>query len=449
MNRKVALAPLIIVLAMIMFAPLIKAAPPISIAPGIPVPADIPNITIPHDSPGQVLASSSFGDISYTIDSSINVPVVTCTLNLPRAGWVLVTSNASVTRLVDPYVAHFRLKIDGTEDADTDRFVSVEDDYYQQTSVLAISVMRWQEAGLHTYSLVTARTSGTGTIKLFDPTISAIYFPQGGVVQPTEPQVGVYQYISNTLLVITSTQFTNIEPGLLYLSTDTYAKVFNFPYRVNVCTSVDNASSCTGRVAHSVDITDTVTGHNQTALAATQLSVLAPGAHTLRVLGARTSGTGTVWLSDVNLLGVYIPGSNSFMTATTKSMTGVYTLPVETTYRTIVSVTIDVPQDSWVFMAADTTAYAGTGGTSVVMLRLAIDNTTGLASTDRSAGVVDGISRYQTMADSLVYPVKAGRHTIRLLAKVFLGGDTAYLLNPSLTVFIPGMQMPLPLVLKN
>lgn len=419
-------------------------AEPLAIAPD-----GSSEVALTHPSPGWILASSSYGDISYTIDSAANVGVVTCTLNLPRAGWVLVSSNAGVTRLVDPFVAHFRIRIDGSEDTETDRFISIEDDYYQQSSVLAVSIMRWQQAGLHTYSLVTARTSVSGTIKLFDPSISAIYFPEAGAVQPTNPQVGAYKYISNTLTVITSTQFTNIKPGLLYLSTDTYAKIFNDPYRVNVCTSVDNDSSCTGRVAHSVDITDTITGHNQTALAATQLSYLDPGEHTLRVLGARTSGTGTIWLSDVNLLGVFIPASNSFMTATTSFITGVYTLTYLATYKTVLSVTIDVPQDSWVFMSADTTAYAGTGGTSVVQLRLAIDNTTGLASTDRSAGVEAGKSRYQTMADTLVYPISAGRHTIRLLAKVFLNSDTAYLLNPSLTVFVPGMRLVIPLTTKN
>lgn len=99
-----------------------------------------------------------------------------CTLAVPQDSWAFIIATGSVARLNGPYEAQFRLGIDSTTgEADTDRFVNVYDDSRDGTDeTLALSVLRPLNAGTYTFSLLSRRYSGSGTVRVYDPTLIVI-----------------------------------------------------------------------------------------------------------------------------------------------------------------------------------------------------------------------------------------------------------------------------------
>jgi len=116
------------------------------------------------------------GNLNWTTTGSSFAVVRQCSFSAPQNGYVHIVANGSLGRQNGEYEAQFRLGIDSTTgEADTDRFVNVYDDSGDGTDeTLALSVLRPLKAGTYTFSLLGKRYSGSGTVRVYDPTLIVI-----------------------------------------------------------------------------------------------------------------------------------------------------------------------------------------------------------------------------------------------------------------------------------
>lgn len=113
---------------------------------------------------------------NWTTTGSSFAVVRQCSFSAPQNGWVHIVANGSPGRWNGEYEAQFRLGIASTTgEGDTDRWVNVYDDSGDGTDeTLALSVLRPLKAGTYTFSLPGQRYSGSGTMRVFDPTLVVI-----------------------------------------------------------------------------------------------------------------------------------------------------------------------------------------------------------------------------------------------------------------------------------
>lgn len=125
---------------------------------------------------GSLITCGASGNMNWTTTSSSFQVIRQCTLSVPRTGWVFLSTDGSVARQNGEYEGQFEIGIDGTGgDANIDRWVNVYNDSSDGTdSSVALSVLKPVTAGTHTFYFLGRRYSGTGTVLLYDPTLTVI-----------------------------------------------------------------------------------------------------------------------------------------------------------------------------------------------------------------------------------------------------------------------------------
>jgi len=125
---------------------------------------------------GSLLTCGASGNTSWTTTSSSFQVIRQCTLTVPQAGWVFISTNGSVARQNGEYEALFEIGIDTISgDADIDRWVNIYDDSGDGTDEsVALSVLKPVTAGTHTFYFLGKRYGGSGTVLVYDPTLTVI-----------------------------------------------------------------------------------------------------------------------------------------------------------------------------------------------------------------------------------------------------------------------------------
>ncbi|MDP3695493.1 MAG: hypothetical protein Q8R42_05220 [Desulfocapsaceae bacterium] len=119
---------------------------------------------------------SASGNMTWTTSSAAFSEMRQCTMNVPEDGWVLITADGSMARYDGEYEALFNIGIDSTTgDPDIDRWVNVYNDSGDGTDEsVALSVMKPVTAGNHTFNFLGLRQAGSGTVMVYDPTLSVV-----------------------------------------------------------------------------------------------------------------------------------------------------------------------------------------------------------------------------------------------------------------------------------
>ena len=127
-----------------------------------------PNVTL------KGCGASGYLDWTTTL-SSFQV-IRQCTIASTGAGWAFLSADGSVACQDGEYEAQFQIAIDNTAgNANTDRWMNIYNDAGDGSDKgLALSVLRPITQGTHTFYLLGRRYSGTGTVLVYDPTLSVI-----------------------------------------------------------------------------------------------------------------------------------------------------------------------------------------------------------------------------------------------------------------------------------
>lgn len=391
--------------------------------------------------------------------SSVSWQVIrSCAIDVPEAGFVYVDATASlgIASGSTAFEARFGLNIDNaTGNSSTDRWVNIYTDSGDGTDKsVADTMIQSVSAGTHTIYFLGTRYNGSGTVQLYNPTLSVLYFPSSST------DVLACGVTSNTTWTTTSTSFQTIrsctlnvpQSGFVYVSgtasvglSDT---AFESRFRVGIDTTSGTASSDRWVNVY----TDGGDGTDET-VATSLVAPVATGAHTFYFLGTRYNGTGTVQLYDPSLSVLYFPSPNVTVKVCGASGSDVWTNNT-ISYTVIRSCTLNAPRGGLAFL--DANASAGLNASSAGnewegQFRFGIDNSSsGTPGYDRWINVYtdsgDGTDR--ALALSGVASIGEGIHTFYFLGKRYNGAGTLRLYSPSLTVLIPGGATFLPLLHK-
>lgn len=125
---------------------------------------------------GALISCGASSEDDWTTTSGSFQVIRECTLSVPQSGRVFISADGSVGRQDGKYEARFRIGIDDTAgDSDIDRWVNVYNDAGDGTDKsVALSVLKSVTPGTHTFYFLGLRYSGTGTVFVYDPTLTVI-----------------------------------------------------------------------------------------------------------------------------------------------------------------------------------------------------------------------------------------------------------------------------------
>jgi len=387
------------------------------------------------------LACGASGDTNWTTASSSLAVIRQCSLTVPGSGWVLISTDGSVARSNGEYEARFEMGIDSTSgDPDIDRWVNVYDDAGDGTDrSVALSVLKNVVVGTHNFYFLGSRSTGSGQVLVYDPTLTVIYVPFTSVIAMGCGASGNMDWTttSSSLAVIRQCDMTVPQAGYVFISTDGSLALSDSAYGAQFDIGID---STTGdpNIDRWVDVyTDTGDGTDKSVA----LSVLKPvtaGMHTIYFLGKRYNGSGTALVYDPTLTIIYIPppsptamacGASGNMNWTTTSGS----------MAVIRQCSLKAPQDGWVFISANG-SLALQDSEYEARFEIGIDSTSGDPNIDRWVDVYDdtGDGTDESVALSVLKPIAAGTHTIYFLGSRSNGSGTVQVFDPTLTaIYVP------------
>ncbi len=404
------------------------------------------------------IACSAGGGGGWTTTANTWQVVRSCTATFPEDGFVYInaTSSVGLSSDITPFEARIGLNIDNpAANGVTDRWVNIYTDSGDGTDKsVADDMISPVISGTHTFYFLATRAGGSGTVQLYNPTISVLYYPNSN---PEVMACGVtnnldWSTTESTFQIVRSCTLTVTQPGYVYVSGTSAVALSDSAYEVRLRVGVDSTSGSASSDRWINVYTDAGDGTDE-AVATSNLTSVTPGLHTFYFLAARYNGTGTVVLYDPSLSVLFFPATN--VTAKTCGATGSDVWTNATTDYTVVrSCTVDVPARGFAFVAADASAglNATTAGSDWEgQFRFGLDNSTiGNSGFDRWINLYtdtgDGTDR--TLALSGMFDVSAGSHTFYVLGKRYTGTGTLRLYSPSLTVIVPVAHLYLPVVLK-
>jgi hypothetical protein len=259
----------------------------------------------------QVVAAGASGDLTWTSTSSSYQIVRQCTLTAPSAGKVFIAADTSLAYQDGDYEAALRLGVDDPNgDSAMDRWVNVYSDTGDGTDKsAALSMLYPVSAGTHTFYLVAGRYGGPGTIKLFDPSLTAIFTPtdNADVVAAGDSGNVNWTNTNSTFQIVRECTLTAPRAGQVFLAANASCSRSDGEYEIRLRFGMDNTNGDQS-VERWVNVyNDSGDGTDENV----QLSILHPvsaGVHTFYLLALRYSGTGTEQLNDPSLSAIFMDG---------------------------------------------------------------------------------------------------------------------------------------------
>lgn len=389
----------------------------------------------------------SINDGGWSTTSASFEIIRSCTLTFPESGFVYLAGSTSMGIKDGNYEARLNLNIDSASgNAATDRWINAYTDGGDGTDKSSqISLLAPVSAGAHTFYYLGARYTGTGTVQLYDPSLSVLYFPGSsadvlacGVAGDT-----VWKTTETSFQAMRSCALTVPQSGFVYLSGNASVGLASSgaPYEGRFRLGVD---AVTGTASSDRWVNVTTDGGDGTDenLATSLLTSVGAGAHTFYFSGLRYAGTGTVQVYDPTLSVLYFPAPNVTAKVCGAGGSDSWTNST-TTYAIIRSCTLNVPRNGFAFIDASASAglNAVTAGNEWEgQFRVGVDNDSGTSLSDRWVNVYtdsgDGTDR--SVSNTLLTNISAGVHTFYYVGRRYAGPGTVRLYSPSLTVIVPG-----------
>jgi hypothetical protein len=322
-------------------------------ADSIPVPAQAMPALLAAG--GSLLACGDSGNMNWVTTSGTFQAVRQCQLSVPGDGWVFLSANGSVARSDGPYEAQFEFGIDGIAgDGSVDRWVNVYDDAGDGKDLsVALSVLKPVTAGTHTFYLLGKRYAGTGTMEVYDPTLTAIYIPAvNSEVIACGASGGLnWTTTSDTFQSIRQCELTVPGDGWVFLSADGSVARSDGPYEALFEFGLDGTAG-DYNVDRWVNVYDDAGDGTDLSVSLSMLKPVTAGTRTFHLLGRRYNGTGTMLVYDPTLTAVFIPAASLLTSACGASGNLTWTT-TEDTFQTVRQCELSLPRDGWVFLSAD------------------------------------------------------------------------------------------------
>lgn len=300
-----------------------------------------------------ILACGVASNTIWTTTETTFQPIQECSLAVPEAGIVFMTANASVGMgSGGAYEGRFRLGINApTGLSSTDRWVNVYPDAGDGTDEnVATSLLTEVVTGTHTFSFSGARYSGTGTVQVYDPTLSVLYIRHGAADILTCGATGSDTYTNATSEYTSIRSCTMNLPrrGAVLINADASAGL-NAPgagneFEAQFRLGVDNASGSATTDRWVNVYTDAGDGTDRVVADSLLVPSVLTGTHRFDFVGRRYAGPGAarVYAPALAVLAFVEPGPSP--TATATPTTTPTTTPTATTTGTV------MPRDPAVYL---------------------------------------------------------------------------------------------------
>jgi hypothetical protein len=140
-------------------------------------------IYIPSSSAYAITCGEASTDLWATTSSTWQ-GIEKCSLTAPTDAWAFVSASSSVNYSDGPYQGNFQVRVDNDASKSASHAVNIySSDAFGQDNTVAVSLLKPIAAGSHTFYFRGQRASGTGTVQLFRPTLTAIV-PLSTLPQP-------------------------------------------------------------------------------------------------------------------------------------------------------------------------------------------------------------------------------------------------------------------------
>ncbi|MBP7686991.1 MAG: hypothetical protein KA765_03750 [Thermoflexales bacterium] len=285
-----------------------------------------PNLSVLYfpSSNAEVMACGVTNELDWTTTDSAFQIVRSCTLSVTQPGYVYVSGTSSVAQANGPSEARLRVGVDSTAGlAVSDRWVNVYTDTGDGTDESAatsnlVSVV----TGTHTFYLLAARYAFTGTVTLYDPSLSVLYFPETNVTAKTCGVTGADMWINATddTSVIRSCTVDLPAAGFAFVTANASAGLNDTTagndWEGKFGLSLDDSTDTHPGFNRWLNVyTDAGDGTDQT-LATSGMFQPAAGAHTFYLLGTRFGGA-TMRLYNPSLT-VIVPVAHTYLPLATR-----------------------------------------------------------------------------------------------------------------------------------
>jgi hypothetical protein len=263
----------------------------------------------------EILPCGVSGGITWDTTSTAFQVIHQCSLTVPQEGLVFISADGSVARSDGEYEARFRMGIDSTSGAtDSDRFVNVYDDAGDGTDKsVALSGLRPITAGAHTFYFLGTRHDGTATLRVHDPTLTAIFIPAAATeILPCGASGDAdFSTTSSGFQVMRECSLSLPQDGWVFMSGDGSVGRLDGEYEANFRIGIDDTGGDL-LVDRWVNVYNDTGDGTDESVALSTLRPIAAGPHTFYLLGKRFTGTGTVCVYDPSVTALFIPGSRLF-----------------------------------------------------------------------------------------------------------------------------------------
>jgi hypothetical protein len=272
-------------------------------------------------SSADVLACGVANNLIWTTNETSFQQIRSCELTVPQSGFVYISGSASAGLDTGggAYEARFRLGVDNVNGtASSDRWVNVTTDSGDGTDeTVSTSLLTSVAAGQHTFYFSGARYNGTGPVRVYDPSLSVLYFPAPNVTAKVCGAGGSDTWTNNTTsysiirsctLNVPDNSFAFIDATASAGLNDTGAgNDWEGQFRIGV--DNESGSSLFDRWVNVY--TDTGDGTDR-AVSNSGIVNISRGVHTFYFVGRRYAGNGTLRLYSPSLT-VIVPGSTSYI----------------------------------------------------------------------------------------------------------------------------------------
>ena len=401
-----------------------------------------------------VIACGVAVNFDWTTTATSPQVINQCTLSAPVDGYIFISASGSLALTDSDYEGLFNLGVDAAApDGSVDRWVNVYADAGDGTDeTVALSVLKPVTAGNHTVYFLGQRAAGTGTVTVYDPSLSVIFIPAAGseILACGGSGNQNWSTTSSTAAVVRSCSLTLPQDGLIFFSADASIARSDGEFEIHLQASLDAASpeSAPDRWVNLYN--DSGDGTDKSA-ALSFVRPVSAGAHTFNLLASRYAGTATATLYDPTVSVIYIPLAATRMVACGDAQHTNHTISTPS-YQVLTQCTLTVPQSGWVFISADASlGFAAAGAAYEGRFEIGVDNPNGDANTDRWVNIytdaTDGTDK--TVALNAIRYLSAGTHTFYMVGRLASGAGPAQVYDPMISVLAPGAQLMLPAILKG
>lgn len=366
------------------------ALPPI---PPVPVNAEP---TVLRALPATYAACSAQPNTTYTTSSTtFEGAVVECTLQAPTAGFIVAIGSGSLSLVDQAYEVNAQLTVDDAHGSQADRWVNVYPNASDGTDKsIALSQIVQVAAGPRRISFKARRYSG-GEVRIFDPTLTAIFVPASAAQTVCGSAAGTaFRTQSGTLESVASCQISVAEDSIAFVYGTASMGYSLAPSEARVRLGSDGTwDAASDRF---IDVyADDEDGTDESM--ATQFTFpVAAGTHTFDLYAARYGGSGEVTMYDPVLTVVAVPAASAVICSEQSNVVYINATATPTPIRAC-SLSTTTPAHALVFGSASIgRADPPAGGPYEGMFRLttggeSLSNTERWIDIDNDAG--DGTDR--------------------------------------------------------